>query len=72
MSIGDVLGDAAKKKVRKAMEAIADPAHKRAKTSSAAVAALAQTSFAASASTDASGLRPRQQGKFRFYTESIR
>jgi hypothetical protein len=72
MSVGDVFGGATKKKARKATDAIADPGQKRAKTSLAATAAPAQVSFVAAASADISGLRPRRQGKSRFYMESIR
>jgi hypothetical protein len=57
MSVGDILGKNPKKKVRKAMDAAVDPAHKILKTSSTVAVVPTQVASASTASADVFGSR---------------
>ena len=72
MSVGDVFGKNAKKKSCKAVDPPSEVASKRPRPSSTMAAAPTQLTFASMVAADASGSLQQQQGKSRFYMESIR
>jgi hypothetical protein len=71
MSIGDVLGKNMRKKAHKALDPLSEATPKKPRPSSMAAATPAKLVFTSALPTDTLGSRWQQQGKSRFYMESI-